>query len=170
MPRRHGSGSPGGPRTNLGGRGGSNLCDDPDRRYTGHATACDRNRPRHRSPSMLRHVQTDIVGHRTASDGETPGYSARSAALSATQPVAAITRCPHMNFAKTARRSSQRSNFLLRHRTPGEVTSPKPLTSSWTVSSLNVKRDTHDSSIGRGDSPLDTKVQSLYRMLTMQMS
>ena len=111
-----------------------------------------------------------LVGHRTASDGETPGYSARSAALSATQPVAAITRCPHMNFAKTARRSSQRSNFLLRHRTPGEVTSPKPLTSSWTVSSLNVKRDTHDSSIGRGDSPLDTKVQSLYRMLTMQMS
>ena len=68
-----------------------------DRRCTGHATACDRYRPRHRSRSILRHVQTDIVGHRTASDGESHRATARSAALSASQPAAAITRCPHMD-------------------------------------------------------------------------
>src|SRR5271170_3824868 len=45
---------------------------------------------------FLRYVQTDIVGHRTASDGESDRAIARSAALSASQPAAAITRCPHL--------------------------------------------------------------------------
>src|SRR5277367_3578922 len=45
---------------------------------------------------FLGDVQTDIVGHRIASDGESHRATARSAALSASQPAAAITRCPHM--------------------------------------------------------------------------
>src|SRR5271155_1097435 len=53
---------------------------------------------------FLRYVQANIVGHRTASDGESDRATARSAALSASQPAAAITRCPHMNSATLRRR------------------------------------------------------------------
>src|SRR5262245_35623990 len=48
---------------------------------------------------LLRHVQTNVVGHRTASDGESPESSARIT-TPVSLPAAAITRCPH----KAARR------------------------------------------------------------------
>src|SRR5277367_178159 len=55
---------------------------------------------------FLGDVQTDIVGHRIASDGESHRATARSAALSASQPAAAITRCPHLISAPATGRAA----------------------------------------------------------------
>ena len=68
---------------------------------------------------LLRHVQTDMMGHRTASDGEDHrAKNARIAALSEDQPAAAITRCPHQQIGNDTftwfgtRASKSRLNFL----------------------------------------------------------